>query len=223
MESATVRAAKDIWLRAQDGTGLYEPTRRYNEELKASLNPDTRDLYPSSPMGLMSNEEYMRVRRSVEEIRALWEGHERIDTAQKAQTLLGAIMLNRQMALYYEAARKYTLGNDDESKSHRSRKPMACNAAHMLVSTERFRRAFPTHGMLANPLFMPKLDPADDVGTKAAEELSCALWNHCASRSPQKVLGALLFLPDHGHALKGAIEAVRNLYKLDESESRDLI
>lgn len=219
MQDDRTRAMKDVWTLAKKGVELNGPIPGFNKELKESLTPE-RDFIPDSRMGRMGDSEFLRLRRAVTTLAPYWEGRASLKSDRQARTLLGALALSRTDARSFILIRDYV--TDSNSPSGGRELKCACDVKAMRSVAASVRRILHVSQELRNPLFMPQLDTSDHEMHDAAQLLSLRLWSHCVRQSTQRVLGTLLFMPDHGRHLLGALKAVEPLYVPDEQEEWDV-
>ncbi len=212
MQDYRASAMEDVWTLAKKGIELNEPIAGYNKELSESITPK-RDFDPDSRMGRMSNDEFLRLRRAVTSLAPYWEKRASLTGGHQARALLGAVALSRTDARGFALIRNYVTGS---SASDRGRKlKRMCDVEVMRSVADSVRRMLRVSQELRNPLFMPQLDTSDHKMHEAARLLSLRLWSHCIRQSTQRVVGTLLFMPDHGQHLLGALEVVAPLYAPD--------
>ena len=218
MQDYRKNAMEDVWTLAKKGVELNEPTSGYNKELEESLTPERR-LVPGTRMDRMSNSEFMRLRKAVTSLTPYWEKRASLKGGHQARGLLGAVALSHMDARSFALIRDYVIGSNAPNEGHKLKH--TCDVEAMRSVTASVRRIFRVRQELRNPLFMPQLDTSDRKMHDAARLLSLRLWSHCICQSTQKVLGTLLFMPDHGQHLLEALEAVAPLYVPDEQDEWD--
>ena len=188
------QALADARRRWRAGDPLYNPANAFNEELFDSVTQDpvTGEIWFSetSRLGKMEDMDYAMLRRSVENLASYWHG-EKIANVREMCTLLGSLVLKRQLAEEYLRAKEYL------RKPENSAKRLATDAdgpecEDWLEGLLQVIAPPP----LRNPLFgdVPE-DKLDD-----AEFVSRKYWQHRSCCKREELLGRLLLEDDFGRA-----------------------
>lgn len=215
MVDKRMQVAKDVWTLTKTGVVLKDPGISFNKELRDSLTPE-REFKPESRMGSMSFRDYQKLRESVASLMSYWEGRDALTEVCQARSLLGAVSMSIKDANGFELIRDYVVDANNSGAQRELKRE--CDVERMLFVVDGVREALPIRKNVRNPFFMPQLKAFDHVAHDAAERLSFELWSHHIRQSPQRLIGTLLFMPDHGQSLLEVIQTVAPLYSTEKLE-----